>query len=103
MAEQKSVQLFDAVRTWMKKAESVFLQNKIPLGAQITAYRGILTSVDQDGLHPEDLAFHKTPSRVKMKRAAAMVYMQKVVQLIFSYLLQVSVAYGSNNQEITGQ
>jgi len=83
----------------MKTIERALVINKIAVGAQISAYRAILISVERDWLLPEDLTFHREPTRTKLKRAAAIVFMLKTIETIKSYLYQMSIAYGNQNKE----
>lgn len=96
LAEKQSADFFHSVRKWIKAVETVFIQNKITLGAEIATFNAILISVEHDGLIPETLAFYREPSHVKLKRAAATVFLQKTVELIYNYLLKISGAFGTN-------
>lgn len=98
LADGRASDFFGEVKKWMKAVESIFITNKIAAGAQIATYRANLISVDHDGLIPEGLAFYRNPSRIKLKRACATVFMQKTVEVIYNYLLQISVALGDANR-----
>lgn len=99
LAESRSAVLYQEVKNWMKTIERALVINKIAVGAQISAYRAILISVERDWLLPEDLTFHREPTRTKLKRAAAIVFMLKTIETIKSYLYQMSIAYGNQNKE----
>lgn len=99
LAEKQSVEFLREVKKWMKSVEAAFIRNKITLGAQIATYRGILLSVDRDGLIPEGMSFQRSPSRNKLRRAATTVFLQKTVEIMYSYLLQVSAALEAINRE----
>jgi len=101
LAEKNSVSFFSETKNWMQKVETTFIHSKIAAGAQVAVFRGILTSVDRDELIPEGLSFRRTPSRAKLKRASAMFFLQKSVDIIYSYLLQISAALGAINRENT--
>lgn len=98
LAESRSSSFFNEVKEWMKDVETILTGNKIASGAQISAFRATLISVDYDGLIPEGFNFYTTPSRIKLKRAAATIYLQKTVEIIYNYLLHISAALGNSNR-----
>lgn len=91
LAETRTIHFFYEVRKWIKKAQKLFIDNRLPIGAQIASYNGILLSIENDGLIPKDLVFQKSPTKLKIRRAAATIYMQKTVELILNFLTQMSV------------
>lgn len=98
LAERRSSGFFNEVKEWMRNVESILINNKIASGAQISSFRATLISVDYDGLIPEGFNFYFAPSRIKLKRAAATIYMQKAVEIIYNYLLHISDALGNSNR-----
>ncbi|MFX1476746.1 MAG: hypothetical protein ACFFCI_01315 [Promethearchaeota archaeon] len=98
LAEERSPSFFNEVKDWMKVAETTLIAHKIASGAQIATFRASLISVDNDGLIPETLNFYRTPSRIKLRRAAATIFMKKTVEVIYNYLLEISAALGNKNR-----
>ena len=91
LSEKRSIHFSREVRSWIKKSQTLFIKHRLPIGAQIATYNSILLSVENDGLIPNDLNFQKTPSKNKIRNAAATVFMQKTVELILNFLTQMSV------------
>ena len=82
----------------MKNVETILMSRRIASGAQISSFRATLISVDYDGLIPDGFSFYAAPSRIKLKRAAATIYMEKTVEIIYNYLLHMSAALGNSNR-----
>ena len=91
LSENRSVHFFQEVRIWIKKVQRLFINYRLPLGAQFATFNSLMLSIENDGLIPNDLIFQKTPSRAKIRRAAATIYMQKTVELMLNFLTQMSV------------
>lgn len=98
IAEKNASDFFAAVKQWLKSIEQALIKGRIAAGAQIAAYRGIMISVDRDGIIPEGLVFLRTPSRIKLRNAAAMIFLSKSVEIIYNYLATISVVLGNSNR-----